>query len=55
MVADSLSCIIMGSVSYLEEEKNDLDKGVHWLSLLCLRLQDSQMVVSLSIITPNHH
>ena len=39
VVADSLSCITMGSVSHVEEAKKDLVKGVHRFASLGIRLE----------------
>ena len=41
VVADSLSHIIMDSVSHVEESKKDLVKDVHRLARLGVRLKDS--------------
>ena len=41
MVADALSRMAMGSVSHVDEEKKELAKDVHRLSLLGVRLEDS--------------
>ena len=42
IVADSLSRMTMGSVSYLDEAKKNLAREVHMLSRLSVRLQSSQ-------------
>ena len=41
VVADALSCMIMGSVSHVEEDKEDLVKYVYRLDRLGVRLEDS--------------
>ena len=41
VVADALSRMAMGSVSHVDEEKKELAKDVHRLSLLGVRLEDS--------------
>ena len=41
VVADALSCMIMGSVSHVEEDKKYLVKYVHSLDHLGARLEDS--------------
>ena len=41
VVADSLSCMTMGSVSHEEENNKYLIKDVHRLDLLGVRLEDS--------------
>ncbi|XP_069150485.1 uncharacterized protein [Solanum lycopersicum] len=42
MVADTLSCMSMGCVSHVEEDKKELVKDVHRLARLGVRLDDSQ-------------
>ena len=41
VVVDALSCMTMGSVSHIEEDKKDLEKDVHSLARLGLKLDDS--------------
>ena len=41
VVADALSCMTMGSVSHLDEAKNDLSRKVHMLYRLGVRLECS--------------
>ena len=41
VVADSLSCITMGSVSNIDEAKKDLVRDEHRLARLGVRLEDS--------------
>ena len=41
VVVDSLGRMTMGSVSHVEEEKNELVKDVHRLARLGLRLEDT--------------
>ena len=41
MVADTLSCMSMGCVSHVEEDKKELVKDVHRLDRLGVRLEDS--------------
>ena len=55
VVVDTLSCMTMDSVSHIEEAKKYKLKDVHRLSRFGVRLEDSPMVVSWSIITPSHH
>ena len=54
VVADALSCMTMGSVSHIDEDKKDLVNDVHRLARLGVRLEDLRMVDSWSIITPSH-
>ena len=41
VVIDSLSRLSMGSTTHIEEEKRELDKDVHRLARLGVRLMDS--------------
>ena len=41
MVLDDPSCMTMGSMSHVKEEKNDLVKDIHRLACLGVHLEDS--------------
>ena len=41
VVADTFSCMTMGSMSHVKEEKNDLVKDIHRLAYLGVHLEDS--------------
>ena len=41
VVADALSCMTMGSLSHVEEDKNDIEKDFHRFARLGDRFEDS--------------
>ena len=55
MVMNSLSRMTMGSVSHIDEAKNNLVRDVPKLSTLGVRLEVSWIVVPWFITTPSHH
>ena len=54
VVADALALMNIESVSHVEGGNKDLVKDFHRLAWLGVQLEDSQMVVLWSTITPNH-
>ena len=54
VVANALSHLSMGSISYVDEAKRNLLKDVYRLDILGMRLEDSLNGGSWSTITPSH-